>query len=206
MLLFEEKVTQNRTAFIARVKQLAKTFNANPNWFMALFNSETGGTFKADTYNRSGSGAVGLIQFMPRTAQDLGATTSFLASLSNVAQLDWVEKYIRRQLANIGLMAIKDYDDLYLLVFYPVAVGKPDAYTIPLSGIGYRQNAGIDVNKDGVITVADFKAFIRSKIPVGELSEFTARFRYGKQVFFGLLTIGIITVIYFYYNAKKAIF
>ena len=206
MLLFEEKVTQNRTAFIARVKQLAKTFNANPNWFMALFNSETGGTFKADTYNRSGSGAVGLIQFMPRTAQDLGATTSFLASLSNVAQLDWVEKYIRRQLANIGLMAIKDYDDLYLLVFYPVAVGKPDAYTIPLSGIGYRQNAGIDVNKDGVITVADFKAFIRSKIPVGELSEFTTRFRYGKQVFFGLLSIGIITVIYFYYNAKKAIF
>jgi hypothetical protein len=206
MLLFEEKVTQNRTAFIARVKQLAKTFNANPNWFMALFNSETGGTFKADTYNRSGSGAVGLIQFMPRTAQDLGATTSFLASLSNVAQLDWVEKYIRRQLANIGLMAIKDYDDLYLLVFYPVAVGKPDAYTIPLSGIGYRQNAGIDVNKDGVITVADFKAFIRSKIPVGELSKFTTRFRYGKQVFFGLLTIGIITVIYFYYNAKKAIF
>lgn len=206
MLLFEEKVTQNRTAFIARVKQLAKTFNANPNWFMALFNSETGGTFKADTYNRSGSGAVGLIQFMPRTAQDLGATTSFLASLSNVAQLDWVEKYIRRQLANIGLMAIKDYDDLYLLVFYPVAVGKPDAYTIPLSGIGYRQNAGIDVNKDGVITVADFKAFIRSKIPVGELSGFTTRFRYGKQVFFGLLTIGIITVIYFYYNAKKAIF
>jgi hypothetical protein len=206
MLLFEEKVTQNQTAFIARVKQLAKTFNANPNWFMALFNSETGGTFKADTYNRSGSGAVGLIQFMPRTAQDLGATTSFLASLSNVAQLDWVEKYIRRQLANIGLMAIKDYDDLYLLVFYPVAVGKPDAYTIPLSGIGYRQNAGIDVNKDGVITVADFKAFIRSKIPVGELSEFTTRFRYGKQVFFGLLTIGIITVIYFYYNAKKAIF
>ena len=206
MLLFEEKVTQNRTAFIARVKQLAKTFNANPNWFMALFNSETGGTFKADTYNRSGSGAVGLIQFMPRTAQDLGATTSFLASLSNVAQLDWVEKYIRRQLANIGLMAIKDYDDLYLLVFYPVAVGKPDAYTIPLSGIGYRQNAGIDVNKDGVITVADFKAFIRSKIPVGELSGFTTRFRYGKQVFFGLLTIGIITVIYFYYNAKKAVF
>ena len=206
MLLFEEKVTQNRTAFIARVKQLAKTFNANPNWFMALFNSETGGTFKADTYNRSGSGAVGLIQFMPRTAQDLGATTSFLASLSNVAQLDWVEKYIRRQLVNIGLMAIKDYDDLYLLVFYPVAVGKPDAYTIPLSGIGYRQNAGIDVNKDGVITVADFKAFIRSKIPVGELSEFTTRFRYGKQVFFGLLSIGIITVIYFYYNAKKGIF
>lgn len=206
MLLFEEKVTQNQTAFIVRVKQLAKTFNANPNWFMALFNSETGGTFKADTYNRSGSGAVGLIQFMPRTAQDLGATTSFLASLSNVAQLDWVEKYIRRQLANIGLMAIKDYDDLYLLVFYPVAVGKPDAYTIPLSGIGYRQNAGIDVNKDGVITVADFKAFIRSKIPVGELSEFTTRFRYGKQVFFGLLSIGIITVIYFYYNAKKAIF
>jgi hypothetical protein len=206
MLLFEEKVSQNRTAFIARVKQLAKTFNANPNWFMALFNSETGGTFKADIYNMGGSGAVGLIQFMPRTAQDLGATTSFLASLSNVEQLDWVEKYIHRQLANIGHTAIKDYDDLYLLVFYPVAVGKPDSYTIPLSGIGYTQNAGIDMNGDGVITVADFKAFIRSKIPSSSLSEFTARFRFGKQLFFGLLSIGIITVIYFYYNSKKVIF
>jgi hypothetical protein len=206
MLLFEEKVSQNRTAFIERVKQLAKTFNANPNWFMALFNSETGGSFKSDIYNMGGSGAVGLIQFMPRTAQDLGATTSFLASLSNVEQLDWVEKYLHRQLANIGRTAIKDYDDLYLLVFYPVAVGKPDSYTIPLSGLGYSQNSGIDMNGDGIITVADFKAFIRSKIPASNLSEFTARFRYGKQLFFGFVSIGIITVIYFYYNSKKVIF
>jgi len=196
MLLFEEKVTQNRIAFIARVKQLAKTFNANPNWFMALFNSETGGTFKPDIYNMGGSGAVGLIQFMPRTAQDLGTTTSFLASLSNVEQLEWVEKYIRRQLANISRSAIKDYDDLYLLIFYPVAVGKPDSYTIPLFGIAYTQNAGIDINRDGLITVFDFKAFIRSKIPTNRLSEFTSRFRYGKHVFFGLLSIGIITLIY----------
>jgi hypothetical protein len=206
MLLFEEKVSQNRTAFIERVKQLAKTFNANPNWFMALFNSETGGSFKSDIYNMGGSGAVGLIQFMPRTAQDLGTSTSFLASLSSVEQLDWVEKYLLRQLANIGRTAIKDYDDLYLLVFYPVAVGKPDSYTIPLSGIGYTQNAGIDMNNDGIITVADFKAFIRSKIPANSLSEFTARFRYGKQLFFGLLSFGIITVIYFYYKSKKIIF
>jgi len=206
MLLFEEKVSQNRTAFVARVKQLAKTFNANPNWFMALFNSETGGTFKADIYNMGGSGAVGLIQFMPRTAQDLGVTTFFLASLSNVEQLDWVEKYIHRQLANIARTAIKDYDDLYLLVFYPVAVGKPDFYTIPLAGIGYTQNAGIDINKDGVITVADFKAFIRSKIPSDKLSEFTSRFRFGKQLFFVLVSLGIITVIYCYFKSKKVIF
>jgi len=206
MLLFEQKVSPNRVAFIARVKQLAKTFNVNPNWFMALFNSETGGTFKPDIYNRGGSGAVGLIQFMPRTAQNLGTTTSFLASLSNVEQLDWVDKYLRKQLANIGRTAIQDYDDLYLLVFYPVAVGKLDSYTIPLAGIGYTQNAGIDINKDGVITVADFKAFIRSKIPSDKLSEFTSRFRFGKQLFFVLVSLGIITVIYCYFKSKKVIF
>jgi len=206
MLLFEEKVSQNRVAFIARVKQLAKTFNANPNWFMALFNSETGGTFKANIYNMGGSGAVGLIQFMPRTAQDLGTTTSYLASLSNVEQLDWVEKYIHKQLRNIGRTEIKDYDDLYLLVFYPVAVGKPDTYTIPLYGIAYTLNAGIDINKDGVITVSDFKAFIRAKIPSDKLSEFTARFRFGKQLFFGLVSLGIITVIFFYFKSKNTKF
>ena len=206
MLLFEQKVSPNRVAFIARVKQLAKTFNVNPNWFMALFNSETGGTFKPDIYNRGGSGAVGLIQFMPRTAQNLGTTTSFLASLSNVEQLDWVDKYLRKQLANIGRTAIQDYDDLYLLVFYPVAVGKLDSYTIPLAGIGYTQNAGIDINKDGVITVADFKAFIRSKIPSDKLSEFTSRFRFGKQLFFVLVSLGIIMVIYCYFKSKKVIF
>ena len=203
MLLFEEKVSQNRTAFVARVKKLAKTYNINPNWLMSLFNSETGGTFRADIYNMAGSGAVGLIQFMPKTAQDLGVTTSYLASLSNVEQLDWVEKYLHRQLINIGRSSINDYDDLYLLVFYPVAVGKPDSFVIPLSGIGYSQNSGIDMNHDGVITVSDFKAFIRSKIPVDKLSEFTSRFRYGKQVFFVLISLALVSILFYYFRLKN---
>ena len=189
MLLFEEKVTQNRSDFVDRVKKLASTFRINPNWLMALMNSETGGTFKSNIYNFGGSGAVGLIQFMPATAKAMGTTTSALASLSNVEQLDWVEKYLKMQLGYTKMKQIADYDDLYFLVFYPAAVGKPDDYVIPLYGKAYDQNKGIDMNQDGKITVADFKQFIHKNIPATQYVTFMTQkqYRYGILIFVGVV-------------------
>jgi len=192
MLLFEEKVTQNRSAFISRIKKLASTFRINPNWLMAMINSETGGTFRSNIYNMGGSGAVGLIQFMPATAKAMGTTTQALASLSNVEQLDWVEKYLKMQLGYTKMTQIADYDDLYFLVFYPAAVGKPDNYVIPLYGVAYEQNKGIDMNKDGKITVADFKQFIHKNIPATEYITFMTQ----KQYKWGILVL-VVLVLFF---------
>jgi hypothetical protein len=180
-LLFLDKVPGNKAAFEKGVKAIAQKYGFNPNWLMALMNSESAGTFRANKYNEAGSGAVGLIQFMPDTARGLGTSTSELAQLSNVQQLAWVDKYIETTMGYLHLDKIKDYDDLYLLIFYPKAVGKPDNYVIgkPDSTL-YRQNKGVDLqgNKDGTLTVSDFKAFIRSHIPKDALTQFTSRYRY----------------------------
>ncbi len=125
-LLFIEKVKENREAFAAKVVAISARLQINPNWLMALINSESAGSFSPSILNGAGSGAVGLIQFMPATARSLGTTTEALASMSNVEQLDWVEKYIRYTMGYLGVKQLADYDDLYFLIFYPAAIGKPD--------------------------------------------------------------------------------
>jgi Transglycosylase SLT domain len=180
MLLFLEKVPGDSAAFAKGVKALASKYRINPNWLMALMNSESAGTFRADERN-SLSGATGLIQFMPKTARDLGTTTDYLASLTNVQQLAWVDKYIAYTMKYLGISKIKDYDDLYLLIFWPAAVGQKDNYVIAKPDtITYRQNKGVDIkgNKDGTLTVSDFKSFIRTYIPKDQLWQFTRRNRY----------------------------
>lgn len=194
-LLFLEKVKTNQKQFADGVKALGRYFNVNPNWFMALFNSETGGTFRPDIRNFAGSGAVGLIQFMPATARDLGTTTQYLGSLSNVEQLAWVKEYVEYAMKIAKVDKIRDYDDLYLLIFYPIAVGKPDDYVIGKPGSQvYIQNAGIDVNTDGKITVADFRKFIRKKIPKTDLWQFVGRHRYG-QIAIGVAAFGVVAIL-----------
>lgn len=162
-LIFLEKVKQNQFAFEKKVKDIAASIGFNPNWLMALMNSESAGTFSPSILNFAGSGAIGLIQFMPATAVYLGTTTTALGKMTAVEQLDWVEKYIRVTMRDRKITVIEDYDDLYFMIFYPAAMGKPDTWAFPARI--YHQNKGVDMNFDGTITVADFKAFIQRKIP-----------------------------------------
>lgn len=48
----------------------------DPSYLMACIAFETGETFSPAIKNSAGSGAVGLIQFMPSTAKALGTTTA----------------------------------------------------------------------------------------------------------------------------------
>lgn len=176
-LLFIEKLPPAiRQDFANVVKGISRRHGINPNWLMGVMNSETGGSFDPAQRNLAGSGATGLIQFMPSTARDMGTTTGQLAAMDHLEQLTYVDDYISMQKRNFGIDRIKDYDDLYLLVFYPAAIGKPDEWAFP--GSIYRQNSGVDVNKDGKITIADFKAFARRKIPQRYMAEFTSRYRW----------------------------
>ena len=115
-------------------------------------------------YNTNGSGAVGLIQFMPDTAAALGTSTTKLAKMSAVEQLDYVYLYYKQYIkpgASLG--------DLYLATFYPAALNKSDNFVIGRQGASgvrgaiYSQNAAaLDINKDGVITVGDVRSAIKS--------------------------------------------
>ena len=200
-LLFEEKVKVNTDAFTDRVKEISRKQKINPNWLMAVMNSETGGSFSPRQKNLAGSGATGLIQFMPSTARDLGTTTAKLAQMSNVQQLTWVDKYIDMQKRNFKVDKIRDYDDLYLMVFYPAAMGKPKDWAFP--DRIYPQNKGIDLDKDGKITIKNFKDWIRKKIPKGRRKEFVGRRPYTVYLTTGLIILVVIVIIYFWFFRNK---
>ncbi len=121
---------------------------------MGIIAWENDREFKADVINKAGSGATGLIQFMPDTAEKLGTTTSRLARMSAEDQLNYVWKYF----AQFGHGKLKTLGDMYAAVLWPKGIGKPedfvywDAKTRPTT---YRQNSGLDKNKDKVITKAE---------------------------------------------------
>lgn len=148
-LIWGKLVTEE---FRAKVRQIAKNLNLDPNWLMAVMAFETGRTFSPSQPNKGGSGATGLIQFMPSTAIGLGTTTAKLARMTAVEQLDYVEKYyqqIRRKISGLG--------DAYMAVLWPIAVGRPDSYIMWERDTGpyqrqYRANDKLDINNDGVIT------------------------------------------------------
>lgn len=155
------KVSQT---FRDRVWWIADTLKLNPDHLMACIAWETGEKFSASVKNMAGSGATGLIQFMPTTAKTLGTTTTELARMTAEDQLNYVYKYFRPyngKLNNLG--------DVYMAILWPRGVGKNDSYVVFDGGIAYRQNAGLDVNKDGQVTRGECLVKINQKLTKGLL-------------------------------------
>lgn len=136
---------KDRQAFLSRVLKIAGNLKMDPDYLMAIFMSESGMNPKAVN---PGSGATGLIQFMPSTAKGLGTTTSTLKNMSALEQLDYVEKYLSPYKGKMNTKA-----DAYMAVFSPAFIGKGDAHVAYSRGEGgYNGNKGLDANKDGNIT------------------------------------------------------
>lgn len=151
--------------FRARAIAIAQALGVPPDDLMSCIAWESGRTFSASVRNRAGSGAVGLIQFMPATARGLGTTADALAKLSAIEQLDYVERYF---LPFRG--RLKDLADLYMAILWPAAVGKPASYVLwtkDARPTTYRQNAGLDINRDGAITKTEAAAKVQALVAEG---------------------------------------
>lgn len=147
--------------FKNKIRLIAKNINCDPSDLMAIISWESGGTFKSDVINFAGSGATGLIQFMPETAQALGTTTQALAKMTPLEQLNYVEKYF---LMIDSSKQKKSLANLYMAVLYPMAMNKSSNYGLfTKPGIAYRQNAGLDLNHDGVVSVAEAVAKVQAR-------------------------------------------
>ena len=143
-----EKVSE---AFKQKVIQIAAQLQTDPNFLMAIMSFETGGSFRPDQKNHAGSGATGLIQFMPKTAQSLGTTTEALAKMTAEAQLDFVAKYFAPFKGRMATV-----EDAYMAVLFPRAVGKSNSFVLFLKNTkAYRQNKGLDLDGDGKITKSE---------------------------------------------------
>ncbi|EKO3811000.1 transglycosylase SLT domain-containing protein [Vibrio harveyi] len=149
--------------FKSKVNDISRDLNIDPNHLMACMAFETAETFSPSIKNGSGSGATGLIQFMPSTAEALGTSTKKLAQMSALEQLDYVKAYFmpyRNRLSSL--------EDVYMAILYPAAIGKPAAHVLFKQGsIAYRQNAGIDRNNAGKITLGDVSYKVRRKLEKG---------------------------------------
>lgn len=136
-----------------------------PDYLMACMAWESAETFSPNIRNAAGSGAVGLIQFMPATARGLGTTAEALASMTAVQQLAYVERYFKPYAGRL-----RSLSDHYMAILWPAAIGKPenhalwDAATRPTT---YRQNAGLDSNRDRVITKAEAAGKVAAKLERG---------------------------------------
>jgi hypothetical protein len=153
--------------FRKRTLEIAEELGCEPSHLMAVMAFESARTFKADVRNAAGSGATGLIQFMPQTAAALGTTTAQLARMSAVNQLGWVRKYL---LPFKG--RLKTLEDLYMAILWPVAVGKANSFVLfrkddPKRPKLYIQNAGLDFNKDGLITKREAAGKVRDTLAAG---------------------------------------
>jgi hypothetical protein len=150
------------SAFIAKVQSIAQSINCNYIDLLACMANETGGTFDPGIVN--GIGATGLIQFMPATAKGIGTSTDSLKQLSRVDQMDWVLKFFQALGLNKKAPTPK-LQDLYLCVYWPAAVGKPDSYIVnPADSIQAKQNKSLQA-ADGSITCASVGAAAAKWLP-----------------------------------------
>lgn len=137
--------------FRARVRQIESNLGINANWLMAIMAFETGNSFDPTKTNLAGSGATGLIQFIPSTARYLGTSTTALARMTDVQQLDYVERYFEDYASRI-----RNIGDAHMAVLWPAAINKPDSYVMwEKTGTyarQYAQNAGLDADRDDKIT------------------------------------------------------
>ena len=171
--------------FVERVKWIVKEIQApSADDLMACIAWESGETFRPDVRNGAGSGATGLIQFMPATAlpyfysqaaidkmsaeerkQKGRECCDKLAAMTAEDQLNYVYRYFlpyKGRLKNLG--------DFYMAILWPNGIGRSDDWVLweaDKRPTTYMQNKGLDVNKDGAITRGECLKKVTEKLTKG---------------------------------------
>ncbi|WP_136668421.1 PAAR-like protein [Flavobacterium sp. H122] len=162
-LIWSSKVS---CEFLRKVEDISKRQNIDPNIFMAAMAHETGGTFDPtcgtfDSHrDESKEAYVGLIQIGKDAAKDISTTRTKLLKMSQIEQLDYVEKYLQLPWLKGKLNTLVDF---YLAVIFPYDCGKgnepnhivfdnslPITYQAngkPIQNINYWRNVGYAANK-----------------------------------------------------------
>lgn len=148
-------------AFLREVEAMAQRLGTRPEYLLAVMSFETGGSFRPDVRNAAGSGATGLIQFMPGTARGLGTSTDALARMSALDQLQYVERYFNNRSDPGDLNTL---EGVYTTVLYGSPRPDPNATLFSQGAAAYRMNAPLDLNRDGRITAGEATSFVRKRI------------------------------------------
>jgi hypothetical protein len=151
--------------FRDKIRTIAADLKTDPNFLMAAIAFETGRSFSASQLNNAGSGAVGLIQFMPHTAASLGTTSAALAAMTAENQLEFVRRYFAPFAGKLHSVS-----DVYMAILWPVAVPQSDDFVLFSESISpkvYQQNKGLDLNGDGKVTKAEATSKVAASLVEG---------------------------------------
>lgn len=155
-------------SFERKVKEISDMLGVRAEWLMAVMYSES--KFDAQVLNHRGSGATGLIQFMPATASEMNVSLQRLGRMTHLQQLEYVYMYLQTARERYG-----NYDsltDLYLAILYPRARKQEYCYTLYAKPTrAYTQNRGLDENKDGRVTISDIDRRMKRLYPTAYMAE-----------------------------------
>lgn len=158
----------NDSLFREELVAMGTRLNIHPSWVLAVMYHES--RLNPRAVNLRGSGATGLIQFMGPALKDINARLGsryYLAdvrAMSAVEQLPLVEEYFQMVKERYG--PISTFTDTYLAVLFPKAIGEPHGHVLfSRPGLRYRQNSGLDHDRDGHVTVGDIDRRLRRMFP-----------------------------------------
>lgn len=148
--------------FVDKVVKVSQNLWIMPDWLMAVMELETAGTFNPAITNNLGY--TGLIQFGAAAANEVGTTRDELRKMNAIEQLDYVEKFLSKHTGEMRCLS-----DLYLGVFFPIAIGKPLGWVLKSRGIKAETvahwNPLFEINDDDVVQVWEVKQKLRNRIP-----------------------------------------
>ena len=156
--------------FIEKLQKVAGSLGVSANALAGIIKHES--HFKHHTPNPH-SGAVGLIQFTPKTAKQLGTTTQQLAKMTATQQLDYVEKFYK----SVGVKPGMDIGDLYMLTFIPTYAGvKNPNVVLGKKGGGILPGTDLSMNRIWAQNpiFSDGKSFFTIKDVKDRLEKFLA--------------------------------
>ena len=155
-------------SFERKVHAVSSSLDIPPEWLMAVMYSES--KLNPAVTNHRGSGATGLIQFMVPTVRELNArmgTAYYMSDIKSMPahhQMDLVFEYLQTVRERYG--EFNSLTELYLAILYPKALGQHHCYTMYSKPTKmYRQNSGLDENKDGSVTVCDIDERMQRLFP-----------------------------------------
>lgn len=162
------------SVFEFKVREVARNLNIPPEWLMAVMYTES--RFDPSVQNFKGSGATGLIQFMVPTVRELNdrmGTEYYMSDIRSMKaedQMILVQEYLNTIRERYG--EFNSLTDLYLGILYPRAIGQDYCYTLfAYPSKKYRQNSGLDENRDHTVTVSDIDLRMKRMFPAAYIAK-----------------------------------
>lgn len=148
--------------FVDKVCKISQDLLIVPDWLMVVMELETAGTFNPAITNSLGY--TGLIQFGKDAAKEVGTTRTKLREMDACRQLDYVYKFLSKHTGKLNRLA-----DVYLAVFFPVAIGKPADWVLEARGLPAEKvakwNPLFDINKDKAIQIKEIEKKLADRVP-----------------------------------------